>query len=272
MTTTSALRNEITKVADIIKSEKLMVQNQWFDLAEMQRKIKNESMRRYNFRNYEMLLAYDIAEDYTSSDFHQTMNSCLLTERDMLDGDEFQKVLNIQTRGILRNKFPDIMVPIQRLQIVRERDFIKKGSEFINNQNQALYLVEEIFRDLSHEEVFTINLDASNRAISVTQISCGSTTNSALPNEEIIKNALAANSNGIILIHNHPDGTLYPSELDQRATYELYKACLLMNIRLVDHIIVAPNGHSISLRNAHFFEKYDLPDFSEDLEIEELEM
>ena len=47
----------------------------------------------------------------------------------------------------------------------------------------------------------------------------------------------------MILVHNHPSGKLVPSEEDKRITKELKEAGHILDIRVLDHIIVAENGY-----------------------------
>ena len=54
-----------------------------------------------------------------------------------------------------------------------------------------------------------------------------------------MKEALDANANTLVISHNHPSGNLQPSEADKALTNKIKEAAALMDIRLVDHIIIA---------------------------------
>ena len=53
-----------------------------------------------------------------------------------------------------------------------------------------------------------------------------------------MKEALLCGAAALVLVHNHPSGSIRPSREDDRLTKELNTACQLMNIRIVDHVIV----------------------------------
>jgi DNA repair protein RadC len=58
----------------------------------------------------------------------------------------------------------------------------------------------------------------------------------------IMQCAILTNASGIILCHNHPSGNLIPSADDDAATFRVKKACEVMNINLLDHIIISPES------------------------------
>ncbi|MDH4322457.1 MAG: hypothetical protein OEV73_13290, partial [Desulfobulbaceae bacterium] len=55
----------------------------------------------------------------------------------------------------------------------------------------------------------------------------------------LVKEALAVNAAALVVAHNHPSGNLAPSAADRRLTKNLYLACALMNINLLDHLLIA---------------------------------
>jgi len=67
--------------------------------------------------------------------------------------------------------------------------------------------------------------------------------------QEILKPAILSNSAGIILSHNHPSGDPSPSQEDIRLTEGLSKACEILGIKLLDHVIIGELG-SYSFKSA----------------------
>ena len=67
----------------------------------------------------------------------------------------------------------------------------------------------------------------------------GTLTQTSINNRTVIKRALLNNAHGIVILHNHPSGNPFPSPHDIRFTSGLKKACDLMDINLMDHIILA---------------------------------
>ena len=70
-------------------------------------------------------------------------------------------------------------------------------------------------------------------------LSMGTLTQTSIDSRTIIKRALMNNAQGFILLHNHPSGNPLPSFHDIELTSKLRKACDLMDINLMDHIILA---------------------------------
>jgi len=66
---------------------------------------------------------------------------------------------------------------------------------------------------------------------------------------EVVRRALAVNAAGVILAHNHPSGAAEPSAADQTLTQALRAACALVDVRVLDHVIVA--GHLTHSFAAH---------------------
>jgi len=63
---------------------------------------------------------------------------------------------------------------------------------------------------------------------------------------EVVRRAIAHNAAALILTHNHPSGVAEPSEADRQITRRLQEALALIDVRVLDHIVVAA-GESVSL-------------------------
>ena len=95
------------------------------------------------------------------------------------------------------------------------------------------------FNGLDHEEVWCIFLTSANTVITKEMLSKGTLTKTIIDNRTVMRRALLNNAAAIILLHNHPSGNPMPSPDDIRFTSGLKKACDLMGINLLDHIIIA---------------------------------
>lgn len=92
-------------------------------------------------------------------------------------------------------------------------------------------------------EVFVVMfLTAQNRIISVEEVFKGTLTETRVYPREILKRCLAHNAASVIIAHNHPSGVAEPSQADRQLTEMLKKALLLVDIRLLDHFVVASHG------------------------------
>ncbi|MFW2135008.1 JAB domain-containing protein [Chryseobacterium sp. TY4] len=92
------------------------------------------------------------------------------------------------------------------------------------------------------EEVKVIFLNRTNKQIGIYNLAKGGITGCVVDIRIILSIALKTLATGVILVHNHPSGNLKPSTEDKKITNELKKACEIMNITLLDHLIVTKKG------------------------------
>ncbi|MDD5760166.1 MAG: DNA repair protein RadC [Desulfobulbaceae bacterium] len=100
------------------------------------------------------------------------------------------------------------------------------------------YLIHAM-RDLKREVLMVIYLDASHAIIDSEIIAEGTLASNTVYPRELIKPALARHAAALVIAHNHPSGNQTPSAEDRRLTRNLYLALSLVNIRLLDHLIIA---------------------------------
>ncbi|MBC8022977.1 MAG: DNA repair protein RadC [Burkholderiales bacterium] len=93
---------------------------------------------------------------------------------------------------------------------------------------------------LGHECFYCVFLDAQNRVIEAEELFRGTLTQTSVYPREVVKRALAHNAAGVILAHNHPSGVAEPSIQDQALTRTLAEALGLVDVKVLDHFIVAP--------------------------------
>lgn len=89
-------------------------------------------------------------------------------------------------------------------------------------------------------------LDAQNRLLAADELFTGTLTQTSVYPREVVKAALAHNAAAVILAHNHPSGTSEPSHADELLTRALRDALSTVDVRLLDHFIVAGNGRPLS--------------------------
>lgn len=100
---------------------------------------------------------------------------------------------------------------------------------------------------LGHEVFFALWLDAQNCLIAAEELFRGTLTQTSVYPREVVKRALAQNASGVILAHNHPSGQPEPSPADLTLTGVLKTALSLVDVRLLDHFIVAGTRRPLSL-------------------------
>jgi DNA repair protein RadC len=92
-----------------------------------------------------------------------------------------------------------------------------------------------------HEVFVCIWVDAQHRVIDVQEPFRGTLTQTSVYPREIVKAALAANAAAVIFAHNHPSGVAQPSRSDELLTRSLKEALALVDVRVLDHFVVAGN-------------------------------
>lgn len=108
----------------------------------------------------------------------------------------------------------------------------------IVNSNSAFRYLQPFMGELPHEEFWVLYLNNSNRIIRHQQLSKGGITGTLVDVRLALKYALEVSATAIILAHNHPSGTLVPSEADKRLTAKFSNAAGSLDIKLLDHLIV----------------------------------
>jgi len=90
-----------------------------------------------------------------------------------------------------------------------------------------------------HEVFVCLWLDAQHRLISCEELFRGSLTQTSVYPREIVKAGLKANAAAVIFAHNHPSGVAQPSQADELLTRNLKEALALVEVKVLDHFIVA---------------------------------
>lgn len=92
---------------------------------------------------------------------------------------------------------------------------------------------------LEHEVFAVLMLDVQNRLIDYVELFRGTVSQTSVYPRELVKEALVRNAAALILVHNHPSGATEPSRADELLTQALKTALALVDIKLLDHLIVA---------------------------------
>ena len=117
-----------------------------------------------------------------------------------------------------------------------------KESSFITNAQAAEAVLHDRMQALDHEEVWAVFLNLKAKVIDQQMLSRGTLSQTSIDCRTVLRNALLVNAASFILLHNHPSGDPRPSAQDIHFTDRLRKACSLMDIKLLDHIVIGENG------------------------------
>ncbi|MFZ9335923.1 MAG: RadC family protein, partial [Burkholderiaceae bacterium] len=97
----------------------------------------------------------------------------------------------------------------------------------------------------THEVFAVMFLDTQNRLIALEELFRGTLTQTSVYPREVAVRALHHHAAAVVLAHNHPSGAVQPSRADEALTQSLKAALALLDVRVLDHIIVAP-GQALS--------------------------
>jgi len=113
----------------------------------------------------------------------------------------------------------------------------------ITSSNSVFEFVQPIIGELPHEEFWILYLNNSNKIIKSSQLSKGGITGTIVDVRLAFKEALQLGAVGIILAHNHPSGTLKPSQADIQLTKKLKSAGESLDIKVLDHLIITEKAY-----------------------------
>jgi DNA repair protein RadC len=100
-----------------------------------------------------------------------------------------------------------------------------------------------LFTGKRQEIVFAVLLNGQNQLLGEKEITEGTPTQATVYVRRVIEEALRLSAAAVVLVHNHPSGNPEPSAGDDETTQHLWKACKLVGLILLDHVIVGETGH-----------------------------
>jgi DNA repair protein RadC len=144
-------------------------------------------------------------------------------------------------KGIGKAKAITIAAALELGRRRRGEDALER--QRITSSVSVYELMQPIIGDLEHEEFWIIYLNNSNKVLHKSQLSKGGITGTLVDVRLVLKNALEVSATGLILVHNHPSGTLSPSDADYSVTKKLDQAALSLDIKVLDHVIVTEKAY-----------------------------
>lgn len=133
---------------------------------------------------------------------------------------------------------------IAALELGRRRKFSEVlPRPKITSSKDACEIIFPLISDLQHEEFWVLLLNRSNIIIDKYKISQGGIAGTVIDVKIILKKVVEKLASSVILCHNHPSGNIEPSEADIGITRKLKEAVEVMDIKLLDHIIVADKSY-----------------------------
>ena len=136
---------------------------------------------------------------------------------------------------------------VSLLKITRDmgRAYITSSAQEKDLVNQPELAVAILRADLvgaQREHIRALFLNTANKLIASELLCVGTLDQAPLYPRTIVERTIALKAAAVILGHNHPGGSLTPSSEDKQITSDIQKALATIDVRLLDHIIVTPNG------------------------------
>jgi DNA repair protein RadC len=113
----------------------------------------------------------------------------------------------------------------------------------VKSSRTVFNLFYPLLGDLEYEEFWLLMLNRANRVLGRFKVSQGGLSGTVIDTRIILKKALDNLASSIIVCHNHPSGNNQPSDADVRITEKLKKASEMLEIKLLDHIIIADKSY-----------------------------
>lgn len=153
-----------------------------------------------------------------------------------------------ETNGRYKPATPDQVFDVARELIDTK---FQRGMPLTAPQDAAEFLKVKLSH-LEAERFSVIFLDTRHRMLCYKEMFVGTIDGATVHPREVVKEALLLNAAALIIAHNHPSGIVEPSSQDLSLTRRLTEALALVDIRVLDHIIVAGNDHcSLAERGLH---------------------
>ncbi len=147
----------------------------------------------------------------------------------------------MQFKGIGEAKAISIIAALELGRRRRAEDAVELKK--VTSSKIIFEIMQPIIGELPHEEFWIIYLNNSNKVISKSQLSKGGITGTLVDVRIVFKTALEMGATGLILCHNHPSGTLIPSDADKHITRKLKLAGDSLEIKVLDHLIVTETSY-----------------------------
>ncbi|OAB27667.1 DNA repair protein RadC [Flavobacterium fryxellicola] len=147
----------------------------------------------------------------------------------------------MQFKGIGEAKAISIIAALELGRRRRSEDAVELKK--ITSSKIIFEIMQPIIGELPHEEFWIIYMNNSNKVIAKSQLSKGGITGTLVDVRIVFKTALEMGATALILCHNHPSGTLMPSDADKQITRKLKLAGDSLEIKVLDHLIVTETSY-----------------------------
>ena len=148
----------------------------------------------------------------------------------------FDDIVNQLTPGRME-------IALATVELYTRKKAKKNSRDKIHSSVDIYRLMHPIMVNQQVEELWAIYMNMSSRIVKMKRISVGGISQTIVDIRIVLKEALLCNAVAIAICHNHPSGNVRPSLADDQLTEKLSNACKTMDIRLLDHVIVADDSY-----------------------------
>jgi len=159
-----------------------------------------------------------------------------LSELGKINADQLQRL-----HGVGAAKAVSVLAAME-LARRRQAGSISKKQVIKSGADAALFF-KPMLADHDTERFYVMYLNHANKVLHYSHISTGTITSTLVDTRVIFREALDASATKLLLCHNHPSGSLRPSQADIRITHKIKDVGQLFDIQVLDHIIVSETGY-----------------------------
>ena len=147
-------------------------------------------------------------------------------------------------------------IKVVNIRLVKEPSLY--STEPIKSPDDVLKVIAKELATYDREVFLVLNMKTNGQVINMNVCSVGTLNASLVSPREVFKSAILSNAGAFICIHNHPSGNLEPSQEDKEITKRLLECGRLLDIRMIDHMIVAgETGAMYSFRQEGLLEQFE---------------
>ena len=131
----------------------------------------------------------------------------------------------------------DEKIEVVNIRMVKEPSLY--STEKIRSPEDVLRVIAKELATYDREVFAVLNLKTNGQPINLNICSVGTLDASVVSPREVFKSTILSNSAAFVAVHNHPSGSLNPSQEDKDVTKRLLSCSELLGVKMLDHIIVA---------------------------------
>jgi DNA repair protein RadC len=151
----------------------------------------------------------------------------------------------IQPVGVIDRLEPDVHRLVARALHALERSAVYRVTVLTSPEVVRAHLQLKLAA-LDHEQFVALWLDSQHALITCDVLFIGTLTSTSVYPREVVRAALRHNAAGVIFAHNHPSGHVHQSSADELLTSNLKAALALVDVKVLDHFIVAGTATPLS--------------------------